>query len=88
MMLGYLYGSSTDTTFQTKYLSYGQDLALKVATSVGTLVGHLFFGWAADIVGRKHMCTYSPYQSCCVRLSQTQTDTNSPLSQSPPSRRR
>jgi PHS family inorganic phosphate transporter-like MFS transporter len=58
MMLGYLYGSSTDPACQTtKCLSYGQDLALKVATSVGTLVGHLFFGWAADIVGRKHMCT-------------------------------
>lgn len=33
-----------------------QDLGVKVATPVGTLVGQLLFGWLADVVGRKKMC--------------------------------
>ncbi|KAG8873563.1 Inorganic phosphate transporter pho84 [Tulasnella sp. 331] len=32
-----------------------QDLGLKVASPVGTLVGQLLFGWLADVVGRKKM---------------------------------
>ncbi|KAG8875301.1 Inorganic phosphate transporter pho84 [Tulasnella sp. 331] len=32
-----------------------QDFGLKVASPIGTLVGQLFFGWAADILGRKKM---------------------------------
>lgn len=32
-----------------------QDLGLKVASPVGTLVGQLLFGWLADLVGRKKM---------------------------------
>lgn len=31
------------------------DTAIKVATSIGTVVGQLGFGWAADVVGRKKM---------------------------------
>ncbi|KAJ6153653.1 phosphate:H+ symporter [Penicillium chermesinum] len=31
------------------------DTALKVATSGGTVLGQLFFGWLADLVGRKRM---------------------------------
>lgn len=36
-------------------LSANQDLGIKVATPVGTLVGQLLFGWLADVVGRKKM---------------------------------
>jgi PHS family inorganic phosphate transporter-like MFS transporter len=34
------------------------DTAIKVVTSAGTLVGQLFFGWLADVVGRKRMYGY------------------------------
>ncbi len=37
-------------------LNTNQDLGIKVATPVGTLIGQLLFGWLADIVGRKRMC--------------------------------
>ena len=36
-------------------ITANQDLALKVSTPVGTLVGQLLFGWLADVVGRKKM---------------------------------
>jgi MFS transporter, PHS family, inorganic phosphate transporter len=51
-MLGYVYGKG-------QKLNSNQDLGVKVATPVGTLVGQLFFGWLADRVGRKRMCKYS-----------------------------
>lgn len=50
-MLGYVYGHG-------QVLSANQDLGIKVATPVGTLVGQLFFGWLADVVGRKKMCEW------------------------------
>ena len=34
----------------------GVDFGLKVASPVGNLVGQVFFGWLADLVGRKRMC--------------------------------
>jgi PHS family inorganic phosphate transporter-like MFS transporter len=37
-------------------LNKQQDLGVKVATPVGTLVGQLLFGWLADVLGRKKMC--------------------------------
>ncbi|KAK9479908.1 major facilitator superfamily domain-containing protein [Lipomyces japonicus] len=44
------------------YVYYGKsslpttsDTAVKVATSAGTVVGQLFFGWIADVVGRKRI---------------------------------
>jgi len=37
-------------------LNKQQDLGVKVATPVGTLVGQILFGWLADMVGRKKMC--------------------------------
>ncbi|KXN88480.1 Inorganic phosphate transporter PHO84 [Leucoagaricus sp. SymC.cos] len=48
VMLGYVYGVNGK-------LNTNQDLGVKVATPVGTLVGQLLFGWLADIVGRKRM---------------------------------
>ncbi|KAJ3517976.1 hypothetical protein NLJ89_g175 [Agrocybe chaxingu] len=48
IMLGYVYGKD-------QALSKHQDLGVKVATPVGTLVGQVVFGWLADIVGRKKM---------------------------------
>ncbi|KAL0954784.1 hypothetical protein HGRIS_003734 [Hohenbuehelia grisea] len=47
-MLGYVYGKG-------QKLNPNQDLGVKVATPVGTLVGQLLFGWLADVVGRKRM---------------------------------
>ncbi|KIY66544.1 phosphate permease [Cylindrobasidium torrendii FP15055 ss-10] len=47
-MLGYVYNPKHK-------LSANQDLGVKVATPVGTLIGQLLFGWLADIVGRKRM---------------------------------
>jgi hypothetical protein len=42
-------------------LNVNQDLGLKVAAPVGTLVGQLLFGWLADMVGRKRMCEHLPF---------------------------
>ncbi|KAL5504081.1 hypothetical protein ACEPAH_8154 [Sanghuangporus vaninii] len=47
-MLGYIYGAN-------QALNQNQDLGIKVATPVGTLVGQLLFGWLADLLGRKRM---------------------------------
>ncbi|CAL1716624.1 unnamed protein product [Somion occarium] len=47
-MLGYVYGPG-------QKLTPNQDLGVKVATPVGTLVGQLLFGWLADLLGRKKM---------------------------------
>ncbi|QRW18214.1 Sugar (and other) transporter [Rhizoctonia solani] len=47
-MLGFVYGKGGA-------LNANQDLGVKVATPVGTLVGQLLFGWLADVVGRKKM---------------------------------
>ena len=50
-MLGYVYGPS-------QALTSNQDLGIKVATPVGTLVGQLLFGYLADRLGRKRMCMF------------------------------
>ena len=49
-------------------LSANQDLGVKVAAPIGTLVGQLLFGWLADVVGRKRMCKFflPPLSSFCM----------------------
>ncbi|KAJ7501251.1 phosphate permease [Mycena galericulata] len=54
VMLGYVYGEGPDRNCRPT-LSAFQNLGLKIATPVGTFFGQLFFGWLADIVGRKRM---------------------------------
>ena len=53
-MLGYVYNHGASS------LPTNQDLGVKVATPIGTLIGQLLFGWLADIVGRKRMCESLP----------------------------
>jgi PHS family inorganic phosphate transporter-like MFS transporter len=54
-MIGFVYGVGKPSA---KALTANQELGLKVATPVGTFCGQLLFGWLADVVGRKRMCTY------------------------------
>ncbi|KAJ7229664.1 phosphate transporter [Mycena haematopus] len=54
IMLGYVYGNTPDQNCRPA-LNKHQTLGLKIATPVGNLFGQLFFGWLADIVGRKRM---------------------------------
>ncbi|KAF8180021.1 major facilitator superfamily domain-containing protein [Mycena galopus ATCC 62051] len=54
IMLGYVYGNTPDQNCRPA-LSKHQSLGLKIATPVGNLFGQLFFGWLADIVGRRRM---------------------------------
>ncbi|KAG6856224.1 hypothetical protein H0H87_006375 [Tephrocybe sp. NHM501043] len=54
-MLGYVYGSGYPLNTIGQKLNPAQDLGVKVATPVGTLIGQLLFGWLADVVGRKKM---------------------------------
>ncbi|KAI0775051.1 phosphate transporter [Trametes elegans] len=51
IMLGYVYGRG-------QKLSANQDLGVKVATPIGTVVGQLVFGWLADVFGRKRIYGY------------------------------
>ena len=53
-MIGYLYGSGPAGACRT--LSTNEDLGIKVATTIGNIFGQFFFGWLADLVGRKRMC--------------------------------
>ncbi|PIL29822.1 MFS general substrate transporter [Ganoderma sinense ZZ0214-1] len=55
VMLGYVYGPVNRNQPGNQSLTPNQDLGVKVATPVGTLVGQLLFGWLADVVGRKRM---------------------------------
>lgn len=60
-MLGYVYGDRVAGTHQGSPFTYralppSQDLAIKIASPAGSLVGQLLFGWLADVLGRKRMC--------------------------------
>jgi len=48
--LGYVYGKN-------HVLNTNQDLGVKVAAPIGNFFGQLLFGWLADVLGRKRMCT-------------------------------
>ncbi|GAA6028201.1 hypothetical protein JCM8097_006911 [Rhodosporidiobolus ruineniae] len=50
-MIGYVYNQGV----HKGALTANQDLGIKIATPVGTLIGQLLFGWLADVVGRKRM---------------------------------
>ena len=52
-MLGYVYNKA-----HAGALTSNQDLGVKVTTPVDKLI-QLLFGWLADVVGRKRMCTYN-----------------------------
>ncbi|KAJ7478309.1 major facilitator superfamily domain-containing protein [Mycena latifolia] len=54
VMIGYVYGHSPDQNCRPG-LNTLQNLGLKIATPVGNFFGQLFFGWLADVVGRKKM---------------------------------
>ncbi|KAF8318367.1 phosphate permease [Clavulina sp. PMI_390] len=53
-MIGYAHGAATGSD-PLPTLPMWQDFGLKVATLFGNLFGQLFFGWLADVVGRKRM---------------------------------
>ncbi|KAF9037091.1 phosphate transporter [Panaeolus papilionaceus] len=61
VMLGAIYGTYDrvmtvgDKSYNISSLNPLQDLVLKIATPVGTLVGQVLFGWLADLWGRKKM---------------------------------
>ncbi|KAF9037090.1 major facilitator superfamily domain-containing protein [Panaeolus papilionaceus] len=62
VMLGHIYGCKDNLVtlqcsgdFKLRKLDPKLDLALKIATPVGTLVGQVLFGWLADLWGRKKM---------------------------------
>jgi MFS family permease len=50
-------GQPTDRIPPRSQLSPNQDFGIKVAAPIGNLFGQLLFGWLADILGRKRMCT-------------------------------
>ncbi|KAB8225862.1 phosphate permease [Aspergillus novoparasiticus] len=52
-MLGVVYWQ--DVASRPGKIPYSSDTAIKVSTSGGTVIGQLFFGWLAEIVGRKRM---------------------------------
>ncbi|CAE6493513.1 unnamed protein product [Rhizoctonia solani] len=54
-MIGLVYGTKENRVGQ---LTSSQELALKVSTQGGILIGQLFFGFFADALGRKKMYGY------------------------------
>ncbi|PCH42215.1 phosphate transporter [Wolfiporia cocos MD-104 SS10] len=55
-MLGYCYGADEgEPASAGRALSAMQELAVKVATPVGIIIGQLLFGWLGDRLGRKRI---------------------------------
>ncbi|KAJ9496376.1 acid phosphatase pho5 [Exophiala xenobiotica] len=54
-MLGVVYWQDTANPKNAGKIPSNSDTAIKVATSGGTVIGQVGFGWLADIVGRKRM---------------------------------
>ena len=55
VMVGYVYFPEAGK------LSTPQDTAIKIATSSGTVIGQLVFGFLADFLGRKRVCLILAY---------------------------
>lgn len=49
-MLGFVYFKDNE-----RRMPSGQETIIKVSTNVGIIFGQIFFGWLADVVGRKRM---------------------------------
>ena len=80
MMLGFVYNKNPIITSENSNggdfsvtLPPNQDLGIKIATPVGTLVGQLLFGWLADVLGRNRMCKSRSYidMDCSTDLPRT-----------------
>jgi PHS family inorganic phosphate transporter-like MFS transporter len=58
VMIGLIYGAEEKKYLGMPYkaLNGPEELSLKIAAPVGVFFGQLFFGWFADLVGRKKMC--------------------------------
>ncbi|OAP61443.1 phosphate:H+ symporter [Fonsecaea erecta] len=54
-MLGVVYWQDTPDPKNAGKIPSNSDTAIKVATSGGTVIGQVGFGWLADVVGRKRM---------------------------------
>ena len=54
-MLGVVYWQNLKPASKAGTIPSSSDTAIKVATSGGTVLGQLGFGWLADMVGRKRM---------------------------------
>lgn len=55
-MLGVVYWQDESLSSKTRgHIPATSDTAIKVATSGGTVLGQVGFGWLADVVGRKRM---------------------------------
>ncbi|OCT50411.1 Inorganic phosphate transporter PHO84 [Cladophialophora carrionii] len=54
-MLGVVYWQDASNPKNAGKIPSNSDTAIKVATSGGTVIGQLGFGWLADVVGRKRM---------------------------------
>ncbi|RMZ89195.1 hypothetical protein DV736_g3572, partial [Chaetothyriales sp. CBS 134916] len=54
-MLGIVYWQDTGNPKTAGTIPSSSDTAIKVATSGGTVLGQVGFGWLADVVGRKRM---------------------------------
>ena len=64
-MLGAVYWQSPNLSSKKRgHIPPNSDTAIKVATSGGTVLGQVGFGWLADVVGRKRM--YGKFHKPCL----------------------